>query len=102
MKEMVGERGFEPPTPWSRTQGTQWERMRQSESKLHEHSGKFPFTVIVRGLKKDLVAWGCMGKDGRVTTQRTTHAILDGCRGFTFGQGVGCFLVIGPRSVMGK
>jgi hypothetical protein len=23
LKELVGERGFEPPTPWSRTQGCQ-------------------------------------------------------------------------------
>jgi hypothetical protein len=72
-KRLVGERGFEPPTPWSRIQGPQQEGMRRSESKLHACNRGGPLFTIGDVDRQTLVYTRLYGHgcEGYVTTHVT-------------------------------
>jgi hypothetical protein len=70
---MVGERGFEPPTPWSRIQRPQQEGMRRSECKLHACNGVGHFWPSATWAGKHPLTPTCTGLDARVTSQVTSQ-----------------------------
>ncbi len=70
---MVGERGFEPPTPWSRIQRPEQEGMSRSERKLHPRNKLPHFPSSATRINEPPFATTCTGLDTRVTSQLTSQ-----------------------------
>ena len=71
---MVGERGFEPPTPWSRIQRSRWAGMIGSERNSHQFSHSRQFRRESSGCKRYPLTPSCTGMDRPVTSQVTSQS----------------------------
>jgi len=74
LKTMVGERGFEPPPPWSRTQTARQQGVRLSEYKLYVRSELADSLRFARWFDLSAVGASWMGMGKGVTTQSTSQS----------------------------